>query len=232
MDGTGGFPDAYADEHAERDHELRAALYGIESAALALKNQREHLPCSDVDQLALTIAAEARRLQLLLAPRPVLPAAFELAEAIRPAVVMARCSGVTVRDAVPDATWVEGSSHAITEVVFALLDNARVHAPDSPIDLRVTMRKDTITLFIEDRGRGIDRNSRERMFERGVHDPYSSGSGLGLFIARKLMLQQGGSLTAQRRRGGGESFALTLPRARGCPNDVAPLVSVEPVAVR
>jgi signal transduction histidine kinase len=214
VDGTSRCRDIGADALMERDHELRAALCGIEAVALALHEQRDRLPYGEVDQLAQTIAAEARRLQLLVAPQPPSRETFELAEVIRPAVVMARSLGVVVRDAVPAGLVAEGSSDAVVEVLFALLDNARVHAAGSPVDIRATERADSVKIFVEDRGPGMDRSTRETMFERGRHGRYSSGSGLGLFIARRLMAQQGGTLTAQPRRGGGESFALTLPRAQ------------------
>ena len=215
MDGTSGFRDIGADALMERDHELRAALCGIEAVALALREQRDRLPYGEVDQLALTIASEARRLQLLIEPRPPDRETFELVEVVRPAVIMARSLGVVVRDSVPEGTWAEGSRDAVAEVLFVLLDNARVHAAGSPVDVRVTERYDNLTVFVEDRGPGVDPTTRETMFERGRQGRYSSGSGLGLFIARRLMVQMGGTLTAQPRRGGGESFAMTLSRGRG-----------------
>jgi signal transduction histidine kinase len=198
----------------ERDHELRASLSGIEAATLALVDQRDRMSSGDVDQLALAIASEARRLRQMVAPRPAERTSFDLAEALRPAILMARCSGVVVRDVVPSGLWVYGRRDHLTQVVVALLDNARVHAAPSPVDIRVARSDVSATLYIEDRGPGIAHIGSSQMFRRGRRGAQSSGSGLGLCIARRLMVAQAGSLKVESRYGGGTSFALTLP---SCP---------------
>jgi signal transduction histidine kinase len=144
----------------------------------------------------------------MLAPQAKQCTDFDLAEAIRPAILMTRALGVVVRDAVPAGTWVRGCRDDAAQVVLGLLDNARVHAP-SAIDVRATSRVGTTTLYVEDRGPGIGGVGSEAMFERGR--PGAHGSGLGLFIARRLIVELGGSLTVDPRPGGGASFALSLP---------------------
>ncbi len=201
-------PDAL--ERSERDHELRAALCGIEAAALALKEQRDRMSGADVDQLALAIASEARRLRAVLAPPPREDVIFNLVEAVRPAILLCRSMGVVVRFDEPGRVWVVGERDIVAQVVLALLDNARVHAAPSPVDVRIGVEAGVATLFVEDRGPGID---GQRMFTRGRRGPASPGSGLGLYIAQRLVAGHGGSLTAQERPGGGASFALALQSA-------------------
>lgn len=212
VDGSGVCRGAGSHELLERDHELRATLFGIEAVARALTEQRELLPSRDVDQLAMAIASEARRLQFLLEPVTKRFAAFDLAEAIQPAIVMARSLGVVVRNTVPRGTCILGFRDDTTQVVFALLDNARVHAAGSAIDLSATSHDGLTTLYVEDRGPGIAGAAR-RMFQRGWRGARSSGSGLGLAIANRLTVDQGGSLSVEARLGGGASFALSLPTA-------------------
>jgi signal transduction histidine kinase len=214
----------------ERDHELRASLFGIEAVALALNEQRDLLPSGDVDQLALAIASEARRLRLMLAPRAKQRTDFDLAEAIRPAILMTRSLGVVIRDAVPAGICVQGCRDGAAQVVLALLDNARVHASPSAIDVRVTSLAGTTTLYVEDRGPGITGAGGQAMFERGR--PGSHGSGLGLFIARRLMVELGGSLTVESRPGGGASFALSLPSSSSGSSKRLSAVAVQTVLVR
>jgi signal transduction histidine kinase len=210
VDGSGYFR-APTDELSERDHELRASLCGIEAVALALNEQRDRLPYGEVDRLVLAIASEARRLQVMLAPQVTQLAIFDLAEAIRPAILMTRSLGVVVHDEVPPGMLVLGRRDEVAQVVLALLDNARVHAAASAVDVRARSRDGMTTLYVEDRGPGITRATVRTMFERGCRGAQSSGSGLGLSIARSLMLDQAGSLTVNRRPGGGASFALSLP---------------------
>ena len=232
MDRTGGTCGRGTDELLERDHELRASLFGIEAVAVAFYEQRDRLPSSDVDQLALAIVSEARRLRLMLAPQAKKRTGFDLAEAIRPAILMTRSLGVVVRDAVPPGMWVQGCRDDAVQVVFALLDNARLHAAPSEVDVRATSHKGTTTLYVEDRGLGITGSGGETMFKRGRPGAQSSGSGLGLFIARRLMVAQAGSLTVDPRPGGGASFAVSLPSAPSGSSERPPRAAKRPAVVR
>ncbi len=227
MAQTGGYRGAGTDELLERDHELRASLFGIEAVAMALNEQRDRLPSGDVDQLALAIASEARRLRLMLAPQAKQHTAFDLAEAIRPAILMTRSLGVEVLDAVPTGMWVQGCRDDAAQVVFTLLDNARVHAAASTVDIRATLHEGTTTLYVEDRGLGIIGIGGEPVFKRG-----RSGSGLGLLIARRLMADQAGSLTVDPRPGGGASFALSFPSAPSGSVERSCWVARQPAVVR
>ena len=215
-------------ELLERIHEMRASLSGIEAVALALNEQRDRLPSGDVDELVLAIASEARRLRLMLASRPKQRTTFDLAEAIRPAILMTRSLGVVVRDAVPTGMWVQGCRDDFAQAVFALLDNARVHAAPSAVDVSATVHKGTTTLFFEDRGPGMTRIGGQPMFKRGRRGVESPGSGLGLFVARRLMVDQSGSLTVGPRPGGGASFALSLRSAPSGSSERAPQVALQP----
>jgi len=208
---TNGYRGAGADGFIELDHELRASLFGIEALAAAFSEQRADVPAAELGRLAQAIASEAQRLRLMLASRDTCRTSFDLSEVIRPAILMTRARGVEVREAVPPGMWVQGFREDAAEVVLALLDNARVHAAPSPVDIRAVVHAGTTTLYIEDRGPGITDIGRHAMFKRGRRGARSSGSGLGLFIARRLIVEQGGSLTAERRPGGGTSFGLSLP---------------------
>ena len=111
--------------------------------------------------------------------------------------------GLDVRVAVPCGIEIEGRRDDAAQVVFTVLDNARKHAAMSAVELRVAVSGAATTLYIEDDGIGITSALGERLFERGVRGDGSAGRGLGLFIARRLMVDQGGSLDAHaptRRR--------------------------------
>ncbi|HZX53781.1 MAG TPA: HAMP domain-containing sensor histidine kinase [Ilumatobacteraceae bacterium] len=231
MDGTGDCFGAATNEHAERDHEMRAALFGIQAVARALHEHRDRLPSADIDQLALTIESEARRLQLMLAPPGKRQTTFDLGEAILPAIVMISALGVVVRNAVPIGTWVKGRREDTAQVVLALLNNARIHA-GTDVDVRVESQAGLTTLYIEDRGPGIRRPAGRDKFKRGRPGAGSPGSGLGLFIAQRLMVEQGGSLTVGSRVGGGASCTLHLPTSTSGLLAEQPQVAARPAGVR
>jgi signal transduction histidine kinase len=197
--------------------------------ALALNERRDRLPYRDVDQLVLAIASEARRLRLMLDPQSMRIATFDLAEAIRPAILMTRSLGVEVRDEVPVGMLVRGRGDEVAQVVFALLDNARLHAAPSAVEVRASMGARTTTLYVEDRGPGIARSASRSIFERGRRGAESSGSGLGLSIARRLMVDQAGSLKVDRRLGGGASFALSLPNSSLDSSQQMPCIARRPL---
>jgi signal transduction histidine kinase len=197
---------------AERNHELRAALYGIESSAAGLGLYRDRLSSREVDELIDGMVAEIRRVRDLLDNRAAPATTYDLGEALRPAIACARASGLDVSFFLPPGVEVEGRRESTSQVLVALLDNVRVHADSSPVDVIVAPLDDVVTVFVEDRGAGIPVALRRRIFERGVRGDESEGSGLGLHIAQRLMTEQGGSISVRARRGGGTTFVLRFRR--------------------
>jgi signal transduction histidine kinase len=195
----------------ERDHELRAALYGMEALARGLCENREHLPSGQVDDLLLSLVAEIRRVRGLVAGWVGKPRTIDLAAAIGPVVSCSRAAGLDVRCTVPSGVEVMGRRNCTAQVVLALLDNARKHAPGSPVVVRLVDVDGSPALCVEDRGPGIPAALREQVFERGARGEDSTGSGLGLCVAKRLMDEQGGTIELHSRRGGGTSFVLRFP---------------------
>ena len=196
----------------ERAHELRAALFGIEASAEGLSRHRDLLTTQQVDELTQGLAHEVRRVRLLLEGRTAEPSTFDLAEAIGPVVACARASGLDVRCSIPRGIAVVGDRHRTAQVVVGLLDNARQHAPASPIDVRAHELCRKVALYTEDRGSGVPVGVRDRLFERGVCGEATGGSGLGLYVARRVMEEQGGAIAVRSRPGGGATFVLHFQR--------------------
>jgi signal transduction histidine kinase len=202
---------------AELRHEAHAALFGIEAAATGLTRHRL-LTTELIDELATGLVAEVHRLRVLLEGRACQPATtFDLYEAIGPALSCARADGVEIRSSVCPGTEVVGRPDNTAQVLVSLLTNARSHAPGSPVDVRVMRSEGTVTLCVEDRGPGVPDTLQEKVFERSMKAVESDGSGLGLFIARRLMDDQDGTIAVRPRSGGGSSFELRFraPASRG-----------------
>jgi signal transduction histidine kinase len=196
----------------ERDHELRAALFGIEASASGLSQHRDQLTSTQVDELVDGLVAEIRRVRILFDGSAVTPSSFDLGDAIRRVVAGAKASGLDVTFFLPPGVEVEGSRQGAAQVLVALLDNVRRHAESSPVDVRVAVLDDVVDVFVEDRGPGIPAPLRRRLFERGVCGGETDGTGLGLHIAHRLMIDQGGSISVRPRRGGGTTFVLRFQR--------------------
>jgi signal transduction histidine kinase len=68
-------------------------------------------------------------------------------------------------------------------------------------------------LVVSDDGRGLDRRSLDRVFERFYSGDSAGGSGLGLSIGEELATLMGGTIDAVSERGF-TAFTLRLPRSK------------------
>jgi K+-sensing histidine kinase KdpD len=111
---------------------------------------------------------------------------------------------------------------AVAEVVYTLVDNAAKYSPpDSTIRLRARPAdEETIEITIEDEGVGIPGELRERVFDkffRATRDGElggagSSGSGMGLAIARGIVEAHGGRIWIEELNGQkGTKVVVALP---------------------
>ncbi len=147
---------------------------------------------------------------------------FDLAEQARSAVERAR-PAVELRngslsitgDAEP--TFVVGDPRFVDTILDNLIGNAIIYSPAGPMVHVVIQRGPDVELTVTDAGRGIAESMHERVFERfvRVHDhSREPGTGLGLYVARRLARLQAGSLDlVASAPGEGSSFALRLPSA-------------------
>ena len=83
-------------------------------------------------------------------------------------------------------------------------------------ELSVERRGESAIIRVEDRGPGIPPELLEKVFEpyfrvEGSRSRGTGGTGLGLTIARNMVLLNDGTLTLENREGGGLRAAITLP---------------------
>ena len=117
---------------------------------------------------------------------------------------------------------------ALSEVVYTLVDNAAKYSPSgSPICIAATPGEPgKIMISVADRGPGIQANVRDRVFEKfframrdgDVGDRKSSGTGMGLAIARGIVEAHGGRIWIEAvSTGTGSIFMIELPIGDGDP---------------
>lgn len=121
-----------------------------------------------------------------------------------------------------DLPDVEVDAAAMTRVIANLLENAAKYTPpSSPVRVGATAGPVELRLTVEDRGPGIPRGERERVFEKFVRlkAPGTAipGVGLGLAICRSAVAAHGGRIWAEDHEGGGARFVLSLPLAARAP---------------
>lgn len=106
--------------------------------------------------------------------------------------------------------------------VFAnLLDNAIKYTPgNGRITIIATDKGSDVTVAIEDTGPGIPEEDLPRIFDRFFRSEKSRsepGSGLGLSLARALVVAHNGTIVVSSAPGHGSRFTVTLPRMANSP---------------
>jgi signal transduction histidine kinase len=103
----------------------------------------------------------------------------------------------------------------IKRVIAAILDNAiRFSPPGWMVDVCVTGDNESICVSVTDRGEGIDPDYLTYVFdELSEHDidHHSQGQGLSLAIARQIVQQHNGKISAESAKGSGTTFTVQLP---------------------
>ncbi|HEX8857809.1 MAG TPA: PAS domain-containing sensor histidine kinase [Actinomycetes bacterium] len=108
----------------------------------------------------------------------------------------------------------------LEQILGNLLSNAHKYSPSPlPVRLKLWRERGWAKASVVDRGRGIPRDELERIFDKfhRVEDPMTmttSGTGLGLYIARELARAMGGEVEALSVPGRGSTFTLRLPLVR------------------
>jgi signal transduction histidine kinase len=112
---------------------------------------------------------------------------------------------------------VRGSAVWVERAVANLLANAIKYSPDDePVDVVISVEGDDVTVAVTDRGPGIANEAQERIFERFERleeTRTQTGTGLGLYITRRLARAMGGDVSVSSVPGAGSTFLLRLPVA-------------------
>lgn len=108
-----------------------------------------------------------------------------------------------------------GEFRRALQIMVNLVGNAIRYGPEeSSIWLRGENEEGFATITVADQGRGIAAEDHDRVFEKferlGRED--MGGSGLGLYISRRLARAMGGDITLDSAPGQGARFTLRLPR--------------------
>jgi two-component system, OmpR family, sensor histidine kinase ChvG len=134
-----------------------------------------------------------------------------------------RAESVALLFAPPSAPMpVQGLELRLGQVVRNLVDNALSFSPpDSTVTISLSRMFQQIILTIEDEGPGVPPDNLDDIFkrfysERPAEESFGKHSGLGLAIARDIIIAHGGTITAENMkqpdgRISGARFRVTLP---------------------
>jgi signal transduction histidine kinase len=203
-----------AHAHEEAIHNLRSALTSISSATHLLVSEGK-VPLGERErcELAAALQSELERARRLLSQEwDGGRRNFSLLDVLIPVVVNERSQGAVIAVDVAMGTTVLGNPERTYEVFATLLENARRHAAGTTVTVRASRADGWVTVTVEDGGPGLPTRFTERVFERGwTTSARQDGMGLGLYVARRLMEEQGGQLAASNNAAGGARFSLKFP---------------------
>jgi signal transduction histidine kinase len=102
------------------------------------------------------------------------------------------------------------------QVFENLLNNAVKYAPGSDVWVTIDLNENEgVVIHIRDKGPGIPQRYLAHIFERFFRnpelEPYVHGSGLGLFICKKIIQAHQGQIYATSTVGEGTTFHISLP---------------------
>jgi signal transduction histidine kinase len=98
----------------------------------------------------------------------------------------------------------------LATVVQQLIGDARRRAPSHAVRVSAEQTADGVQLVVEDRAPGIRPADGEQVFDRDFRAGGGASSGLGLYLARRLMREQGGDIVFEARHGGGSRFLISM----------------------
>lgn len=111
-------------------------------------------------------------------------------------------------------------ARALQQVMLNLLANATAALngrQDPRVAVGVALLSDYISVRLSDNGCGISKKDQSHLF-KPFYTTKSSGTGLGLVITRKLLVQMSGSIAIESVKNGGTTVTISLPWHRECPN--------------
>jgi len=102
----------------------------------------------------------------------------------------------------------------INSVMISLISNAIKYGEGKPIDIDVEVRGDQACFVVMDRGVGMSVEEQERILRRfdkpALRRPLG-GLGLGLWVAREVIVAHGGTIALASKPGSGSTFTVLLP---------------------
>lgn len=193
-------------EMAGEDESIREAALRIQRSSMRLSEM--------VERLLHTALADSDLLQPELRECDLGEVVGRVLERFRP---LAESERVVLDCTLPDGAVVRADRGLLTEAIGNLVDNALKFAPpDSTVTISAGSEGTGWCISVRDEGPGVPEEHRAGLFDRkrvsrGREKEEKKGFGLGLYLVRRLMVLQGGSVELTKTGEDGSTFTLTLP---------------------
>jgi signal transduction histidine kinase len=139
-----------------------------------------------------------------------------LAQAVEEMQPVAEANGIALRGEIESRTLgVSGDPNELRRAALNLIANAITATPQhGTIVVRGRRSDGTVTISIEDNGYGVPTERSAALFQRFGRARSGSGTGLGLYIVRRIVEKHGGSVAYAPREPAGSIFTMTLPSSQ------------------
>ena len=223
---------------ADVSHELRTPIASIAAAAETLGGAEPD--DSERSELVALIQRQSARMQELIEDlmdlaqiesgavelvEESVPVAEMLREVARDLAADAARRRITVTVGGAESARVQADRRRLLQVARNLLDNAIKFSPEgSPVALEAVAGLERAGFDVSDRGPGIPRTEREKIFQRFYQVDRSRsknrpGTGLGLAIVKHLLQLHGGTVEVESGPAGGSVFRVRLRAAPAAGTD-------------
>lgn len=107
----------------------------------------------------------------------------------------------------------------VRQVIMNFLDNALYYTPNGGnVEIKLAETADSVSFTVTDTGVGVPKAVQHNLFTKfyradNARKMRPDGTGLGLFMAKKVVVAQGGAIIFNSVEGKGSTFGFTFPRA-------------------
>ncbi len=102
----------------------------------------------------------------------------------------------------------------LCSVLSNLISNAIKHSGTEKIDIKIEPQNEFCEIKVIDYGKGIPDSVKDKIFDEGFTYGSSRGTGLGLFIVKKLVERYGGNIEVKDNKPTGTIFIVRLKRQK------------------
>jgi signal transduction histidine kinase len=102
------------------------------------------------------------------------------------------------------------------QVIMNFIDNAIYYTPKGSINVSLEIIEDDIELRVKDTGIGVPKAAKKQLFSKFFRAPNAmtlrpDGTGLGLYLAKRVIEDQNGTIIFESEEGKGSTFGFRLP---------------------
>lgn len=224
---------AKADFLANVSHELRTPVTVAKGIAYVLK--KRGIPEDEEQEFIAQLETSLEKLSMLIEEMLIVAdldrgtlslevSQIDLAPLLRQVAdeIGRQFPAVTVEREIPETLPGSADPLRFAEIVRQLLDNACRYSPDDePVQLKGRPMDEGVVVSVTDHGEGMARQTASKAFD----EPFSAGedilrkeragAGVGLHMARQLVVQHGGILWADPLPAGGTRVSFVIPANEG-----------------